>query len=272
MLSVIIPASNEEAWIGPCLRAVLASDPVPGGAEVVVVANGCRDGTASLARAVPVPAGWRVEVIERAEGSKPGALDAGDAAATPGAARVYLDADCVVSPPLLAQLAGVLTREAPVYAGGTPVIPRARSALTRAYGRFWQRLPFARSVAPGYGLYAVNAAGRARWGGFPRIISDDGFVRLHFAPAERVQVPATYAWPMVEGWAALVRTRRRQDAGMRELAALHPGLMANEGKEALGAGGLAALALRDPAGFAAYGAVSLAVRLRRGGAGFTRGR
>ena len=271
MLSVIIPASNEEGWIGRCLAAVLASDPVPGGAEVIVVANGCRDHTAAAARAGPVPPGWQVTVIERAEGSKPGALDAGDAAAR-GNARAYLDADCVVSPPLLAQLAAALNRPAAAYAGGTPVIPRAASALTRAYARFWQRLPFARSPAPGFGLYAVNAAGRARWGTFPRLISDDTFVRLHFTPAERHQVPAPYDWPMVEGFAALVRTRRRQDAGVRELAALHPGLMANEGKARLTPGALTALALQDPAGFAAYAAVSATVRLRPGDGSFTRGR
>jgi glycosyltransferase involved in cell wall biosynthesis len=46
VLSVILPASNEEAYIGPCLTALFASHPVPGGAEVVVVANGCRDATA----------------------------------------------------------------------------------------------------------------------------------------------------------------------------------------------------------------------------------
>ena len=271
MLSVIIPASNEEGWIGRCLAAVLASDPVPGGAEVIVVANGCRDRTAEAARAVPVPAGWRVQVLDLAEGSKPGALDAGDAAAQ-GAARAYLDADCVVTPPVLAQIAAALAGASPVYAGATPVIPRARSAVTRAYARFWQGLPFNRAVAPGYGLYAVNAAGRARWGTFPRLISDDTFVRLQFTPDERVQVPGRYDWPMVEGFAALVRVRRRQDAGVRELDQGFPGILTREGKPPLTAGGLARLALRHPFGFVAYAAVSLAVRMRRGGAGFTRGR
>ncbi|MFE3836709.1 glycosyltransferase family 2 protein [Pseudogemmobacter sonorensis] len=271
MLSVIVPASNEAGWIARCLGAVFASDPVPGGAEAIVVANGCRDDTAEVARGVAVPPGWRLEVIERDQGSKPGALNAGDAAAR-GGIRVYLDADCTLSPPVLAQLATALAGEAPLYAGATPVIPPARSALTRAYARFWRQLPFNHMVAPGYGLFAVNAAGRARWGAFPPIISDDTFVRLQFAPGERVQVPGHYDWPMVEGWRALVRTRRRQDAGLRELEAMHPGLMSREGKPRLDKAGLARLILRDPAGFAAYAAVSLAVRAGKAGPGFTRGR
>lgn len=274
MLSVIIPASNEEAWIGRCLDAVLASAPVPGGAEVVVVANGCRDRTAATARARAdraTAAGWGFTVLDLAQGSKPGALNAGDAAAS-GDLRAYLDADCVVTPGVFAALVRALDGAAPRYAGATPVIPRPRSRVTRAYARFWQRLPFARSVAPGFGLFAVNAAGRARWAEFPRIISDDTFVRLQFQPGERVQVPDRYDWPMIEGFGALVKVRRRQDAGMAELAALHPEILSREGKARLTPGALAGMALRDPLGFAVYAAVSVAVRRRRGGADFTRGR
>lgn len=274
MLSVIIPASNEEAYIGPCLAALFASDPVPGGAEAVVVANGCRDRTADRARAMSdraAAAGWGLTVIERAEGGKPAALDAGDAAAG-GGLRAYLDADVIVSAPLMAELAAVLGEDPPRYATGTARIPPARSPVTRAYARFWQRLPFARSVAPGYGLFAVNTSGRARWGAFPRLISDDTFVRLQFTPEERVQCRASYDWPMIEGFAALVRVRRRQDRGVAEIAALFPGLLEREAKAPLGAAGLVRLALADPAGFAAYAAVSLAVRAGRGDRGWTRGR
>jgi hypothetical protein len=144
--------------------------------------------------------------------------------------------------------------------------------VTRVYARLWQRLPFARSVAPGYGLYAVNTAGRARWADFPRIISDDTFVRLQFTPDERVQVPDTYQWPMVEGFAALVRVRRRQDRGVAELNEQFPDLLGREGKAPLTKGALVGMALRDPVGFAVYAAVSIAVRLRRGSNTFTRGR
>ena len=273
MLSVILPASNEEAYIGACLTALFASHPVPGGAEVIVVANGCRDATAERARAMAgtaQKAGWGFQVLDLAQGGKPGALNAGDAAAN-GTARAYLDADVIVSPAVMAQLARALEIDRPRYVGATPRIPPAKSAVTRAYARFWQRLPFAQSVAPGYGLFAVTAKGRTRWRAFPAIISDDTFVRLQFTPEERVQVEAGYDWPMIEGFAALTRVRRRQDAGVAEIERLYPGLMAREGKARLTKSALARLALQDPAGFATYAAVSLAVRFGKS-AGWTRGR
>ena len=274
MLSVILPASNEEGWIGPCLDALLASDPTGMPAEVVVVANGCRDGTVAQAQAraaAAQAAGWGLRVLDLAQGGKLAALNAGDAAAQ-GGIRVYLDADVQVSPGLMGQLAQALDRADAAYASGTPVIPRPASPVTRAYARLWQRLPFVRAPAPGFGLFAMNAAGRARWGDWPQIISDDTFARLHFAPNERIGLPATYSWPMVEGFARLVRVRRRQDAGVRELAARYPHLLANEGKEPLTPAALMRLALADPAGFAAYAAVSLAVRLGPADSRWTRGR
>lgn len=272
-LSVLIPACNESGWIDACLRAVLASDGVQG-AQVVVIANGCTDDTADRARAhAPAFAerGWRLEVLDLPALGKPGALDAGDAAAL-HADRVYLDADVTVSPPLLAQIAAVLARPEAVYASGRPHVT-AQGQVARAYARFWVRLPFVADGVPGFGLFAVNAAGRARWGRFPTIISDDTFVRLQFSPAERIGVQAGYDWPMVEGFARLVRVRRRQDQGVAELAALHPGLMANEGKARPGKGWLLRRLLADPVAFATYAAVTLAVRLgwaRQ--AGWVRGR
>ena len=274
VLSVIIPASNEAGYIGPCLDALFASAPVPGGAEVIVVANGCRDDTVARARAfeaVAKAAGWRLTVLNRAEGGKIAALNAGDSVAR-GDMRAYLDADVIVSPDLMAQIVRALSVDAARYASGQAEIPRAKSAVTRAYARFWQSLPFATSAAPGYGLFAVNAAGRARWGAFPKLISDDTFVRLQFAPAERIGCKATYSWPMIEGFAALVRVRRRQDAGVAEIADHYPQILAREGKQRLGAMGLLARALRDPVGFTVYAAVSVVVKARRGGTEWVRGR
>ena len=272
MLSVIVPASNEAEFIGACLAHLCASDAPD--VQVIVVANGCRDQTADVARtllAERLPKGWSSTVLDLAQGSKPLALNAGDAVAV-HPLRVYLDADVCISPGLLSALVPVLDTDAPRYASGTPIIPPAQSAVTRAYARFWLKLPFNQTVAPGYGLFAVNAAGRARWGDFPAIISDDTFVRLQFMPHERVQVAEPYLWPMIEGFAALVRVRRRQDAGVKELDALSPGLLSREAKPQLTIAALLRLLLADPVGFATYAAVSVAVRTKRGGPGFTRGR
>ncbi|KIC14090.1 glycosyltransferase family 2 protein [Leisingera sp. ANG-Vp] len=260
-VSVLVPAHNEAALIRKCLAAVFASDPLPAGmtAEVLVLANGCTDSTAALARAVEAPAGWTLEVLELPDGGKLGALNAGDAAAC-GDILIYLDADVAVSPALIPQLAAALADGAPRYAGGRPAVAPARSAVTRAYARLWVRLPFFNCVAPGFGVFAMTRAGRARWGNWPDIISDDTFARLSFAPEERTQVPAGYSWPMVEGFRNLVRVRRRQNAGVAEVAAWFPELLANGGREPQGALSPLRLMLTDPAGFLIYALVALAVK------------
>lgn len=274
VVSVIIPAHDEARYIGRCLAALLDSDPASGcGMEVIVVANGCRDDTAAVARrydAATRERGWRLKVLEIADASKIMALNAGDLAAI-GHFRVYLDADVHVSQKLIAQLVRALGTDAPRYATGTPRVARPESRLTRAYARFWQRVPFNQTNAPGFGIYAVNAQGRARWAEFPQVVADDTFVRLHFTPAERMQADATYTWPMVEGLGPLVRVRRRQDAGTAQIAARYPHLIAHDDKVRPD---ILALAKADPTGFAAYALVSVMVRLGRpfAGSGWSRGR
>ncbi|UWR36632.1 MULTISPECIES: glycosyltransferase [Sulfitobacter] len=229
-VSVLIPAHNEADWLPACLDALCATDPVAGPVEVIVVANGCTDDTAELARR-KAPAfearGWALRVLELAQGSKLGALNAGEAAAR-GAVLVYLDADVLVSPPLLAQLAGALAEDAPRYASGMPQVTTSGDWVTRHYTRFWQTTGFMTHGVPGFGVFAMNRTGRARWGDWPDIISDDTFARLNFRPEERIAVPAPYAWPMIEGFAPLVRVRRRQDIGVAEVEQLFPDLMRND--------------------------------------------
>ncbi len=263
MISIIMPAHNEADYIADCLSAVLASDPGDYSAEVIVVANNCKDDTVRNAQGFTDQArarGWDFEVIDTPEPGKLNALNLGDAQAK-GDMRAYLDADVIVSPGLLGQIVAVLATQEPRYTSGTPVVSPASSGVTRAFARIWQRLPFVTIGVPGFGLFAVNTAGRARWGAFPEdIISDDTFVRLSFAPSERVRVSATYSWPMVEGLNNLVRVRRRQDAGVDEIKATFPGLMRNDDTPRLGRGQMAKLALRDPYGFAVYALVKLLVK------------
>jgi glycosyltransferase involved in cell wall biosynthesis len=267
-LTVVIPAHQEERLIGRCLDALAASGPVAAPVQVIVAANGCTDGTVAAARArAPVFAArdWTLVVLDLPDGGKPGALNAADAAAL-HAARLYLDADVTVDPRLLALVAGALDRDGPVYASGRVRItasPRGEPGgwVSRAYARMWARVPFMAQGVPGCGLFAVNAAGRARWGAFPAIIADDAFVRLHFAPAERVMVDAAYDWPVAPGFRALLRVRRRQNRGVAEIAERFPALLANEDKARPAPASVLRMALADPVGFAVYGAVSVIVAL-----------
>lgn len=261
-LSVIIPAHNEAACLGACLGTLMTS--VLGGleAEVIVVANGCDDDTAAIARAFGDEArasGWQMRLIERAQGGKPGALQAGDDAAH-GPTRIYLDADVMVTPGLIAALWRALDTPEPRYASGTPQLARAGSWISQAYGRFWRSLPFVATGVPGFGVFATNAAGRARWQTWPDIISDDTFARLQFAPQERIRVAEGYRWPLVEGFANLVRVRRRQNRGVAEVLQRFPHLAVHDDVPPPGFPGLLKRAILRPVGFGAYALVALAVK------------
>lgn len=278
LLAVIVPASNEAGYIGRCLDAMLSQSEAAGQVLVILAANACNDATIAIARGFTgdfAARGWQLLIDDSPEPGKLGALNRADvlAAAAGAGMRAYLDADVVCDPELLGQIRSALDQKAPAYATGTLAVARARSWVTRAYADLWTRLPFVQGGAVGAGFFAVNAAGRARWGEFPAIISDDTFARLNFSPAERHEVAARYHWPMVEGLANLIRVRRRQDAGVAEIYHLYPHLCANEGKgRGAGRGGLLSLALAAPLGFVVYTLVRLAVRLRRPGPDWTRGR
>lgn len=274
--TIIIPACNEEGYIGPCLDAVLAQDASAGPLHVIVAANGCTDQTVAQAQSRIDAAGAKghqLDVLDIAQGSKPGALNAGDAHAGPlDGPRAYLDADILLEPDLIGALRAALDVDAPRYATGALALRPAVSFLTRAYGRFWMSLPFIEGGAVGAGFYAVNAPGRARWSTYPDLIADDSFARLQFAPDERTEVPVRYHWPLVEGLPGLVKVRRRQNKGMHQLAEQMPELMHNEGKAPLTASGLLRRALARPFGFVTYALVAVLVRAGRANTDFTRGR
>lgn len=272
--TIIIPASNESAWIGPCLDALLAQTPEAGPMAVILSANACKDDTVPQAQSLAsafAARGSRLTVIDSEIPGKPAALNRADALAPPGP-RAYLDADVTCAPGMIAALRAALATPAPRYATGRLTLAPARSAVTRRYGRLWMDLPFHRQGAPGAGLFAVNPAGRARWKAFPDLISDDSFVRLHFTPAERVEVPEPYLWPLPEGFANLARVRRRQDAGMAELRHFHPQLFRPGEATAAPPAALLRLLAKRPFDLATYLAVRLAARLRPATGGFTRGR
>lgn len=209
--SVVIPAHNEAAVIGRSLGAFV-NDLDQGEAEVVVVANGCTDDTAAIARGFP-----GVSVLELAEASKTAALNAGDATVSVFP-RVFLDADIDVSADTLRHVAAVLQGDdARVGAPTVAFDLDGCSATVRAFYRIHRQLPYVSETMVGTGVYALSRAGRARFDRFPDLTADDLFVQRLFAPAERLSLDDTFTVRVPRSLAALVRVRTRVVAGNRQL-------------------------------------------------------
>lgn len=267
-LVVILPASNEEAYLGACLDALREQLDAPS-LYVIVSANGCNDRTVAIADGQILAFAARGHVLICLESSVPekmAALNRAEAAiptCLASSPRLYLDADVVCESSICAQIARALDTDRPLYATGQLVVPRSSSVVTRLYAAFWMKTPFGRSTALGAGLFSVNAAGRRRWGEFPSMISDDTFVRWSFAPHERVEVPAKFHWPMVNGLAALIRVRSRQDYLVQQVREKFPELECNECVSRPSASSLISLAWREPVGFIVYYAICSVARRRR---------
>lgn len=214
VMSVIVPAHDEERVIGRMLERLLEG--ADGRLEIVVVANGCRDSTAATARA----AGPGILVVELDEASKIAALNAGDDATTVFP-RAYVDADVEVSGGTLLELAAVLAAERPLVASpGLHLDLTGASTAVRLYYRIWQLRTVGRSGHIGSGVYAVNRAGRERFGRFPAIIADDRFVQGRFAEDERMTLPnATFTVRPPRTLAAHLHRGARIAAGNLQLEA-----------------------------------------------------
>lgn len=179
---VVVPAHDEAAVIGPNLR-ILLSGADAGELDVVVVANGCHDDTADVARSVD-----GVRVLEIGEPSKAHALAVGNAASTVFP-RVQVDADCRISGGDLLRLVGALTRSGAMAAAPRRTLDLAGSSWpVRAYYRVWEQLPQVRNGLFGRGVIALSEAGQERIDRLPQVMSDDLAVSEAFAPHERLVV------------------------------------------------------------------------------------
>lgn len=257
---MVIPAHDEEAVIARGLRALL-DGAVHAELEIVVVCNGCSDRTAEIARGF----GPEVVVIETAVPSKTHALNLGDAAAT-YFPRLYVDADVVL--PLASARLVVESLRRPGALASAPSMDTdvaGASWPVRAFYAVWSRLPYVREGMVGVGVFGLSRAGRQRFGRFPDVIADDGYVRAHFAAGERVRVdgaPVRVVAPAT--LADLVRVKTRSRLGGMELERKFPGLMDRERRAKSYAGAVAGVARRPSLWLAAvvYLVVNRCARFR----------
>ena len=227
MVSIVIPAHNEETTIGRCLSRLL-EEGSSASLQVVVACNGCRDRTADVARKF----GDRVTVVETDVPSKVNAMNLGDNVAR-GFPRFYMDADVVLAPEDIREV------ERTLESGGVlAAAPRMEmdfsnaSWAVRAFYRVWMALPYTRSGMMGVGVYALSEEGRRRFGRFPDIIADDGYIRVLFKPQERAAVAAAKSIVKAPSTlAGLIKIKTRSRLGGFQLAKLYPELLENDDKK-----------------------------------------
>jgi glycosyltransferase involved in cell wall biosynthesis len=217
-MSVIIPAHDEAAILGGSLARLLEGDP-DDELELIVVANGCSDATAEVARR----ASSRIRVIEIDAASKIAALNAGDEAATTYP-RAYLDADVEIGATTLLALGDRLTTGPALVASPRLTVDTTGASLpVRQYYRVWEQSEYRSRGHIGSGVYVLSQEGRARFGRFPDVIADDRFVQQLFAPHERlVAEDLRFSVRAPRHFGALVRRAERIAQGNAQLARLHP--------------------------------------------------
>ncbi len=226
MISIVIPAHDESAVIARTLKAILDGSEQDE-LDIVVVCNGCTDGTASVARSFGSP----VRVIETPVSGKTNALNLGDQAAY-GFPRVYIDADVVLTINAIRELANAL-KDAEILA----VAPtgqydlRGCSWLVRAFFEIRSLLPSAQEGIGGSGVYALSEKGRLRFRQFPAVTADDGYVRIQFQPHERKTLPYVYSTVFAPRTLHdLMAQKTRAHYGSFELRQLFPDLWENRGE------------------------------------------
>lgn len=214
--SVVIPAHNESGVLSATLERI-ADDALATELEVAVVANGCNDDTAAVARAFvgKVPG---LVVIETDTPGKTNALNLGDAAVS-AFPRIYLDADILLGPGALEGMVHGLAVNSAV--AGSPDIRfdlDGADHWVREYYRVFELLPYVTDDLVGLGVYGLSEEGRQRFGEFPDVLADDLYIQRLFSPEERVRTRGHFAVRTPRRWAELVKVRTRVDRGNAQLA------------------------------------------------------
>jgi glycosyltransferase involved in cell wall biosynthesis len=123
--SVIIPARNEERFLGKCLESIrVAAMPYRDQVEVIVVLNRCSDRTAEIAQT------YGARTIREDTRNLAAIRNAGARSAA-GSVLVTIDADSTMSPGALSAIDRALASGTTV-GGGTPIRPDRSSPGIRA--------------------------------------------------------------------------------------------------------------------------------------------
>lgn len=230
MISIIVPAHNEENVIVRCLEHLVR------GArehelEVIVVCNGCTDGTVAIAKTVVGP----IKVVETAVASKTKALNLGEQIAQ-SYPRIFVDADVILDLDAIRKVADECSEgRAVVAAPSLHVNLQGASWFVRSFYDIWTRLPYVKEGLIGAGVYAVSRLGRSKFPEFPDVIADDEYVRRMFAAEDRVCLTTcSFTIYAPRRISSLIKIKTRSRLGRMQLADQFPVLASTPDKAKLG--------------------------------------
>lgn len=257
-ISVVVPAHNEAAVIGRLLTSLL-DDAGPGEFDVVVVANGCTDDTAAVARAFEPG----VTVVETAIAGKHNALRLGDRHAR-HFPRLYVDADVVLDAASARRLSDTLRRPGVLAVAPHRRLETAGSPLiVRWYYQVWEMLPSVRDGLYGRGVIGVGREGHERLIALPEAMGDDLAASVAFPPdARRVVSDAVVRVHAPRAVRDLIKRRVRSVTATAQMAGIRP---EDTGQARTSGRDLVALARRRPAlmpQLTAFLAVTLVARYK----------
>lgn len=235
-VSIVIPTHNRRASVERTLTALSTQSYPLTSIQVIVVADGCSDGTAALAEGR-----WPMDVriIEQASQGAAAARNRGAAAAT-GRLLIFLDDDIEPSPGLVAAHAGAHAEDTATVAIGylPPHLQGRRDLFATMLGAWWEAM-FERMAAPGHrfaytdllsGNFSLSRSLFTRVGGFDETLrcheDYELGLRLITAGARLRFVPEAAGWHHEH--TMLVRAlQRKRDEGRADvtLARRYPRLI-----------------------------------------------
>ena len=142
MISIIIPAHNEAAALGPLVRALRGADRTGAEAEIIIAEDGSTDGTPRVAAAIAAR-DKNVRVIETKERAGRGISISKAIRAARGEVAIYMDADMATDLAYLPELVAAVDGGADI-ATGSRLLPGSkvsgRSALREIASRAYNLL------------------------------------------------------------------------------------------------------------------------------------
>jgi glycosyltransferase involved in cell wall biosynthesis len=132
LVSVVVPARNEEGFLGACLDSILAQTYPADRTEIVVVENGSTDGTRTIAEAYERYT-RRVRVVVSDAVNQAAAMNDGVRAAS-GTIVARVDAHSTIAPDYLERVVAAFARHPGAVCVGGPFLPAGDTLLERVTG------------------------------------------------------------------------------------------------------------------------------------------